>query len=74
MPSWGVVRLCLRALVLALLPACGGEPGVELDISAGDELDVTGSFEDGDAIPSRLTCDGANRSPQLSWGRLGGID
>jgi Raf kinase inhibitor-like YbhB/YbcL family protein len=68
-----VVRLCLPALALALLPACSGEePGVELEVPAGEELDVAGPFEDGAAIPSRLTCDGADRSPELSWGRLEG--
>ena len=47
---------------------------MEVDVSVGDELRVTGSFEDGAAIPSRFTCDGADTSPELWWERLDGID
>ena len=69
-----MVRLCLLALALALLAACSdGEPGVELDVSAGEELVITGPFEAGAAIPSRFTCDGADESPELSWDRPDGV-
>jgi Raf kinase inhibitor-like YbhB/YbcL family protein len=69
-----VFRLCLVAVALGLLPACPGEePRVELDVSVGDEFEVTGPFDDGEAIPARFTCDGADVSPELSWKRVGDI-
>jgi Raf kinase inhibitor-like YbhB/YbcL family protein len=40
------------------LVAGGAPPGLKLK---------TAAFRDGDAIPKKCTCDGADASPQLSW-------
>jgi Raf kinase inhibitor-like YbhB/YbcL family protein len=61
-------------LVAIALGACSeaGEPLPE--VRSNGRIQVTGPFEDGDEIPTVLTCDGAERSPALRWERAEGTE
>src|SRR5664280_2610345 len=64
-------------VVLSPLAACGADaagqaasPGRSevIEVASPSSLRLTSpAFGDGDAIPSRYGCDGANVSPQLAW-------
>jgi len=67
-------RATLLALIMILLPSCGGgtqdaptgprDEGKEVKM----EINVrSAAFEEGGAITSRYTCDGLDVSPPLSW-------
>ena len=47
-------------LIVALLAACSNPEVTTMQLTSG-------SFDDGGAIPSRYTCDGADISPPLAW-------
>jgi Raf kinase inhibitor-like YbhB/YbcL family protein len=65
----------LTAATLIALAGCGAAPdnqsqgGPIVDNATLAKLDLTSTvFQNGQAIPARFTCDGANQSPALSWG------
>jgi Raf kinase inhibitor-like YbhB/YbcL family protein len=70
--AWRVDLCATLALLcfMLFLPSCRREPSwahgqahVSIPIESSD-------FSNGGAIPQRLTCDGANLSPDLQWGAV----
>ncbi len=58
----------VSVLALALVGACGGD-SVSLEQEGAAPFSLSSSaFEAGGRIPSHYTCDGADISPELSWG------
>lgn len=67
----------MKTLVLTVLllgascDACksggGGHPSAPPGMTVGKLTVTSRSFAEGGAIPVDMTCDGANRSPQLTW-------
>jgi Raf kinase inhibitor-like YbhB/YbcL family protein len=54
--------------VLLVLPGCAGEEGQDLDVDAPETITVTtAAFSDGESVPARFTCDGADVAPPLAW-------
>ena len=61
-------RLLLWAAVLVSTAACGGGSGKEPAVTAPTSITVTSPvLRDGEAIPSKYTCDGKGTSPPLAW-------
>ncbi|TDW75100.1 YbhB/YbcL family Raf kinase inhibitor-like protein [Kribbella pratensis] len=61
-------RLLLWAAVLVSTAACGGGSGKEPAVTAPTSITVTSPvLRDGEAIPSKYTCDGKGISPPLAW-------
>jgi Raf kinase inhibitor-like YbhB/YbcL family protein len=64
------VALCIT------LAGCGTSTSATNETNGGSAVDTTltkltltsDAFQDGQPIPTQYTCDGANRSPALSWG------
>ena len=56
MPRWLPFQFCVAALTLAA--AREGRMALSL---------TSGAFQEGDTIPTRHTCDGADVSPALTW-------
>jgi Raf kinase inhibitor-like YbhB/YbcL family protein len=64
------VALCI------ILAGCGTSTSATNETNGGSAVDTTltkltltsDAFQDGQPIPTQYTCDGANRSPALSWG------
>jgi Raf kinase inhibitor-like YbhB/YbcL family protein len=54
------LRLLPVALLLSANPAPAGSPPASLPVHSA-------SFTDGGTMAPRLTCDGADRSPQMQW-------
>src|SRR5258708_28800542 len=67
------MRHGLLSVLIALTVSChgcksaGGHPLPPPGVSAAALTVTSKSFASGGAIPVDLTCDGANRSPQLTW-------
>jgi hypothetical protein len=63
--------ILLSALLLGLFIAsgCGGAPpAVEEPVAAGDGLTLRSpALEEGQGVPVKYTCDGADLSPPLGW-------
>ena len=66
------------ALMLAALASCGAsdqaanqsEGGTTVEDTTLTKLNLTSdAFHEGQAIPTQFTCDGADESPELSWGQ-----
>lgn len=64
----------LKSISLVSLLVCLGSATAlaqSSDSSAPKKLMVTSpSFQNGEAIPSEYTCDGANKAPELSWSNV----
>ena len=65
------------ALALVVLASCGASNQSDNQMNGGTavenetlaKLELTSSaFQDGGAIPTEFTCEGADRSPPLQWG------
>jgi Raf kinase inhibitor-like YbhB/YbcL family protein len=72
------MRTLIPIILCIALASCGkadrsanqGEGGGPVDNATLAKLELTSdAFRDGAAIPAQFTCDGANRSPALSWGK-----
>src|SRR5215204_1459627 len=70
-------RAAVLVLIMLFLPSCGGGPqGAATEPreeAKGAKMTIevrSSAFEDGDAIPTRYTCDGLDVSPPLSWGSV----
>jgi len=72
-----MMRVFLAAFLGVAVVGCGGsDPSTNrgsgersVDNVALTRLTLTSqSFKDGQPIPTQFTCDGANQSPELSWG------
>ena len=72
-----MVRVLLPAIVCLALASCGakdakdtqGNGDAVVENATLTKLRLTSdAFQNGQAIPSYHTCDGANQSPPLSWG------
>jgi len=70
-------RAAVLVLIMLFLPSCGGGPqGAATEPreeAKGAKMTIevrSSAFEDGDAIPTRYTCDGLDASPPLSWGSV----
>jgi len=63
------MRLPAVLLTVAFaLASCGDDSEPPREIEAPASIDVTsGAFDDGDTIPTKYTCDGADLSPPLQW-------
>jgi Raf kinase inhibitor-like YbhB/YbcL family protein len=62
------MRALLPALLLTVLASCGADKDGRGETNLA-KLDLASTaFADGRPIPAQYTCDGANRSPGLSWG------
>ena len=64
-------------LIIILLPSCGGDPqGAATEPreeAKGAKMTIevrSSAFEEGEAIPTRYTCDGLDVSPPLTWGSV----
>jgi Raf kinase inhibitor-like YbhB/YbcL family protein len=71
------MRTFIPAVLCIALASCGasdrstnhGEGGGTVENATLAKLELTSdAFGNGQAIPAQFTCDGANRSPALSWG------
>jgi Raf kinase inhibitor-like YbhB/YbcL family protein len=71
------MRTFIPAVLCIALASCGatdrstnhGEGGGTVENATLAKLELTSdAFINGQAIPARFTCDGANQSPALSWG------
>jgi Raf kinase inhibitor-like YbhB/YbcL family protein len=65
-----VVRLRGPLLLITVLvtAGCNGDQGHEVDTDAAGTITVSSqAFAEGDEIPERFTCDGAELSPPLEW-------
>jgi len=61
-------RLLQWAAVLVSTAACGGGSGKEPAVTAPTRISGTSPvLRDGEAIPSKYTCDGKGISPPLAW-------
>ncbi len=68
------MKTALARAVLLLGVSCnacqsggGGHPSAPPGMTVGKLTVTSRSFAEGGAIPVDMTCDGANRSPQLTW-------
>ena len=71
------MRAFLTAVLLIALAGCGAGDRTKNDPQEGTSMDnatlaklslTSDAFKDGQPIPAEYTCDGAGRSPALSWG------
>jgi Raf kinase inhibitor-like YbhB/YbcL family protein len=63
--------MVMGGAVVALLAGCGGRAPERADTGAAMRITVSSSaFSEGEAIPRRYTCDGADVSPPLAFGGL----
>lgn len=70
MPSRRGVVMGLATAALATLAGCGlfGDEVTEPATTAPVTLSISSpAFDDGDPVPVRFTCKGANESPPLAW-------
>ena len=65
------------ALALATLTSCGADSHASNEMNGGMAVEnatltkfslTTDAFQNGAAIPTQYTCDGADQTPTLSWG------
>ena len=70
------MRALVPAMMCILLANCGGtspaaneaKGGTRMEHATVAKLSLTSeAFQDGQVIPARYTCDGADRTPALSW-------
>jgi Raf kinase inhibitor-like YbhB/YbcL family protein len=70
-------RIILTIILIASATSCGAsnhatnqaQGGPAVDNATLTKLELTSSaFQNGQAIPTQYSCDGANQSPPLSWG------
>jgi Raf kinase inhibitor-like YbhB/YbcL family protein len=71
------MRALVPAILCILAASCGGaspaaneaEGGTSMENATLAKLSLTSeAFQNGQAIPTEYTCDGADQSPALSWG------
>jgi Raf kinase inhibitor-like YbhB/YbcL family protein len=71
-----MIRTCLTLFGAAALASCGAADTTNNQASGGAKVDnatltrltiTSDDFQDGQAIPARFTCDGANETPALTW-------
>jgi Raf kinase inhibitor-like YbhB/YbcL family protein len=69
------LRLTLPIILIASATACGAgttnqtQGGQTVEDATLTKISLTSSaFQNGQPIPAQYTCDGANQSPELSWG------
>ena len=75
MRLWTTIKILGFSITLLLFPLvhCFSQGGEEekLTIAGGSDMQITSSvFQEGEAIPSKYTCDGEDVSPPLSWSRV----
>jgi len=63
MAKIGMRRGVTIAALLALLAGCGAKKETEMTAF----MLKSSAFEDGSALPTEFTCDGADQSPPLEW-------
>lgn len=71
--TWTYGQLILLGILLLLAPACSNRDGAtaesEAEVSMTIEL-TSPAFGQGEAIPTKYTCDGEDISPPLQWQNL----
>ncbi|HEY3817500.1 MAG TPA: YbhB/YbcL family Raf kinase inhibitor-like protein [Polyangiaceae bacterium] len=72
MKTWLCVKMWLYGMSMTLLvsvPACrsGGRPSAPPGVAVGSLSVTSKAFAPNGAIPVDYTCDGADRSPPLTW-------
>lgn len=60
----------VMAIALVMLSSCQRGPKVSVEGERASKMEISvnsSAFKEGEIIPSKYTCDGANVSPPLSW-------